>query len=333
MSTACILWCHSGVSTVNIAHRSFTLVAGDLLYISEGFSWRENSTGLILPIAFPEDLIQGPTRRIHVGQRWGDRLVYEYSRSLFGEPRISSEIARLFQDRVGAPPVPVSRNAKIVAQKLVSNPADQTSLEQFADQQGIAARTLQRQFLKCTNLTFSEWRAAQRVSVAASLLAHDFSISVTANLVGFAAASSLTRAFRRHTGSTPSAFTTSSIGMGTAGEPPRIPAKTSFAKTARDQQLWIYTGTATVTTPGYCRFLGQGDMATIPAGTQTRIDVAAGSIAIPVPVGTGEVGLDLDLVVDCNKRGLATPQLNLLEEAQWKTLSEELLNTPVPVQY
>lgn len=330
MSSASLLWCHSGVSTVRFGERIFTLVAGDLLFAPEEAQVADDSQGLVLNIRFETLNIMGPARRIHLGHVWNDRLTFEYSRSLFGKETLSSDIARLFTDRVPTPPLPAPRKARAVAQVLVSNPADQTSLEEFAEIQGVSARTLQRQFLKSTGYSFSEWRAAQRVCVAASLLAHDFSISVVANLVGFAATSSLTRAFRRHTGATPSTFTTGQIGMGSAGHPPRIPATTTFAEAHQDQQLWIYSGTATVTTPGYCRFMGQGDMVTIPAGTQTRIDVAAGSIAFPVPVGLDEWGMDLTRVVAVNNQ--QPKPLTILEQSEWSKLSEELLNTPVPVQ-
>lgn len=71
-------------------------------------------------------------------------------------------------------------------------------------------------------------------------------------------------------------------------------------------------------------------MVTIPAGTQTRIDVAAGSIAFPVPVGLDEWGMDLTRVVAVNNQ--QPKPLTILEQSEWSKLSEELLNTPVPVQ-
>ncbi|MFP7366431.1 helix-turn-helix transcriptional regulator [Corynebacterium callunae] len=302
MNTASLIWCSAGTTTIHVADASFLMVAGDLLYVPNGIFWQERDTALILEITCADNSVTGPARRMHLGKAWNERLIFEYSRSLLGEHTLSPEIKALFQDRISAPPLPTPRKARAVAQVLASNPADQTSLEDFATQQGVSARTLQRQFLQSTGLSFSEWRAAQRVFVASSLLAHDFSIAVAANLVGFAATSSLTRAFRRHTGTTPSAFSSAQIGMGTVGRAPHIPAQTTFAEALNDQQLWIHSGTATVTTDGYCRFLGQGDMATIPAGTHTRIDVAAGSIALPVPIGVAEAGMNLDRVVNLHKQ-------------------------------
>ncbi|WP_080795779.1 AraC family transcriptional regulator [Corynebacterium pacaense] len=332
MSRGSLLWCQSGVHTVKVGGREVDMVAGDLLFAGDQVAHTRSAGGIVLDIRFPECGIAGETRRIHLGQAWGEWMIHEYSRSLMGEAAPSTEILRLFREFVTAPRLPFNHEARSVARTLVNNPADNTGLEEFARRMGVAARTLQRQFVKGTGYTFSEWRAAQRVSVAASLLAHDFSISVTANLVGFAATSSLTRAFRRHTGRTPSAFTTGSIGMGMAGDPPAIPPSISFALSERDQQLWIHSGSATVTTPGFCRFLAQGDMATIPAGTRTRIDVAAGSIALPVPLGMAERDMDLRTLVEIRSgTGGEIPRLTLLEQAEWEILSHELLTTPVPV--
>lgn len=286
-----LLWCDQGTATVNAPDRVVAVMAGDIVVAPVGAF--VSGHGVVLPITFPDFPFQGNTRRIHLGSRWSHRMVYEFARSLMGEKDLSPEIASLFSERACPPPAPQAGAAKMVAQLLVANPADQTSLVSFAQRFHVSSRTLQRQFLQGTGFTFSEWRAAHRVSVAATLLPHDFTISVVANLVGFSATSSLTRAFRRHTGLTPSAFTGSATGMGSVGEPPHIPATTTFARAEQDLALWIYKGTATVTTPGYCRFVGMGETVTIPSGTHTRVDVAAGSIALPIPLAHANEGLTL----------------------------------------
>ncbi len=262
-------------------------MAGDLVIAPHGAfvtgSGKGGPTGVVIPIRFPEMHVHGVTRRIHLGRLWSDRMIAEYARSLLGEKQLNADIAKLFDDRAKAPADPVAPAALAVAKQLKANPANQTSLLDFAAQQKVSSRTLQRQFLSGTGYSFSEWRAAYRVAVAAELLTHQFTIANVASMVGFEATSSLTRAFKRHTGVTPSAFTTGSIGMGVAGYAPIVPAVTTFARAEGDQLLWLYKGTATVTTPGYCRFLGTGETVTIPGGTDTRLDIAAGSIALPVP--------------------------------------------------
>ncbi|MBN9644779.1 helix-turn-helix domain-containing protein [Corynebacterium mendelii] len=279
-----LLWCHEGTATVTCASSRFEMTEGELMYTSGASTVEE--TGLVIPIWFADMRIDGPTRKVHIGPAWSDVMVAEFSRSLGylkGSKTLSPEVARLFSDPAAPPRMPQAAQAHAVATVLADNPADQTALEDFAAAHNVSARTLQRQFLSSTGLTFSEWRTAYRVSSAAELLAMDFSVAVVANLVGFAATSSLTRAFRRQTGCTPSAYLPGTAGQNPAGTPPQIPSSTTWHRTRGDDvTLWVYKGTATLTTTGYCRFLGAGDTATIPEGTNTRLDIAAGSVALPL---------------------------------------------------
>ena len=145
-------------------------------------------------------------------------------------------------------------------------------------------------------------------------------------MVGFDATSSLTRAFKRHTGTTPSSFTTGAVGMGAAGVAPQIPPLTTFARAETDQVLWIYRGTATVTTAGYCRFMGAGETVTIPAGTDTRLDIAAGSIALPVPVNFDERNGTVDWALVFGMCEMTTP-FAALEETERKLAEKDLIPT------
>lgn len=284
MTSGQLLWCHSGAVDVHLGAQTFNLIAGDLLLAPGHPTWTAGPGDLLLDLGAPVLPERRPARRIHLGPQWRQRMIHEYSRHLFGEPEPSAMILALLDEKAATPPLPSSAAARAVARMLVEDPAVPDNLADLAARQGVTARTLQRQFLRETGHTFSQWRSAHRVSVAARLLAHEFRIPVVTDLVGFSATSSLTRAFRRHTGSPPSAHTT-------ATPVPAIPARTIHAEPGRDRQLWVHSGTATVTTPGFCRFIGPGESATIPAGGPTRIDVAAGSVVLPVPVGTGDVDL------------------------------------------
>lgn len=298
-----LLWCDRGSANVNAPDQVVSMIAGDLVVAPEGAF--VTGRGVVLPIRFPKLELGGSTRRIHLGAAWSDYMIFEYARSVLGEEGLTTRTAELFADRARPPALPQLRTARRVAMQLRANPADQTSLKEFAEREGVSARTLQRQFQRSTGYTFSEWRAAQRVAAAVELLGHNFTIAMVANLVGFHATSSLTRAFRRHTGSAPSAFTMAACGMGAQAEAPAIPATTMFARATSDLAMWIYRGTATVTTPGYCRFVTAGDTVTIPAGTKTRLDVSAGSVALPVPIAHANEGLTLhDALKHCLNGGM-----------------------------
>ena len=307
--TSTLFWCHSGTAIVNAPDRIISVLAGDLVIApagafitSSGAAGHDRgATGVVIPISFPGMKITGATRRMHLGQVWSDRMISEYSRS-------------------------TAPAALAVAKQLQANPADPTSLIDFAKRQHVSSRTLQRQFQATTDYTFSEWRAAYRVSVAADLLSHQFTITNVASMVGFDATSSLTRAFKRHTGTTPSSFTTGAVGMGAAGVAPQIPPLTTFARAETDQVLWIYRGTATVTTAGYCRFMGAGETVTIPAGTDTRLDIAAGSIALPVPVNFDERNGTVDWALVFGMCEMTTP-FAALEETERKLAEKDLIPT------
>lgn len=334
-TTPTLLWCHRGTAIVNAPDRIISVLAGDLVIAPQGTfitgSSPEHVTGVVVPICFPDMDISGATRRLHLGHVWSDRMIAEYSRSLLGEQKLSADIARLFDDRAKPPKNPTAPAALAVAKQLQVNPANQTSLLDFAKQQNVSSRTLQRQFLSGTGYSFSEWRAAFRVAAAAELLAHQFTIANAASMVGFEATSSLTRAFKRHTGVTPSAFTTGSVGMGIAGKTSPVPAVTTFARAEGDQLLWIYKGTATVTTPGYCRFLGSGETVTIPGGTDTRLDIAAGSIALPVPWDFADMQLPnttaLDQALVFGMRTMATAPFAPLGETERVIAEQDLVPT------
>ena len=332
--TSTLFWCHSGTAIVNAPDRIISVLAGDLVIApagafitSSGAAGHDRgATGVVIPISFPGMKITGATRRMHLGQVWSDRMISEYSRSMLGESELSADIMKLFDDRAKPPKMPTAPAALAVAKQLQANPADPTSLIDFAKRQHVSSRTLQRQFQATTDYTFSEWRAAYRVSVAADLLSHQLTITNVASMVGFDATSSLTRAFKRHTGTTPSSFTTGAVGMGAAGVAPQIPPLTTFARAETDQVLWIYRGTATVTTAGYCRFMGAGETVTIPAGTDTRLDIAAGSIALPVPVNFDERNGTVDWALVFGMCEMTTP-FAALEETERKLAEKDLIPT------
>ncbi|VZH84884.1 helix-turn-helix domain-containing protein [Corynebacterium rouxii] len=317
-----VLWCDQGSATINAPDRVVQVMAGDVVLAPHGAF--VTGHGVVLPMAFPDFDGGQHTRRLHMGTVWSKRMIFEFSRSLLGETRPSECIAALFDDRARPPQVPEPQAARKVAQKLIAYPADQTPLLEFAQLHNISSRTLQRQFVASTGFTFSEWRAALRVSVAADLLAHDFRIGQVSQMVGFSATSSLTRAFKRHTGDTPSSFTSPRMHAVCEQQPPMIPATTTFARASDDIALWIYSGTATVTTPGYCRFMGAGETVTIPSGTSTRLDVSAGSVALPVPLAAAHDDLTLSDVLAASVNPLAAVELQRLS-AQERADAEQVL--------
>ncbi|MBP3088900.1 AraC family transcriptional regulator [Corynebacterium sp. sy017] len=306
-----LVWCHEGNATVNAPDRVLQIQAGDLVIAPQGAFISGQGVTLEIPyhhtLHNEHEIWAQTTHCISLGVQWSARLIFEYSLSLLGSHNISAEFADFLRQQlpmptVSAPAMPHAAVARTVAEALVSNPVEHTSLLEFAQKLQVSTRTVQRQFQADTGMVFSEWRAAYRVHIAAKLLAHDFTVADVSDMVGFDATSSLIRAFRRHTGMTPRSFSSRARttmknydAMQEKTLAHKIPASTVFARCDYDQLLWIYQGTATVTTKGYCRFVGTGETITVPAGTTTRVDIAAGSIAIPVP---GVVAQDISSLAE-----------------------------------
>lgn len=275
-----LFWCQEGSVSIRTGAETTNLRAGAALYASASTVVEER--GLVLPL--PADSARSlVSRRVFFGPGWESVMLREFSLAV-ADPNyiLPDSLAALCEAPATLPPMPNAPEALRVAECLVENTADQTPLEGFAERFGVSSRTIQRQFISGTGLSFSEWRAGARVAAAAELLSMDFSVAVAANLVGFSATSSLTRAFRRHTGHPPSAFTAGAVGMGEVGKPPRCEAYTVFP-TDTDVVWWIMQGTATLVDGDYCRFMAADETATLTAHSNARIDVASGSIVFPLP--------------------------------------------------
>ncbi|WP_175845636.1 AraC family transcriptional regulator [Burkholderia arboris] len=93
-----------------------------------------------------------------------------------------------------------------VCDVILSNPADQRTLTEWADEVGASSRTLARLFTAETGLSFSQWRQQARISAARPLLASGCSVIAVAAELGYETTSAFSTVFRRFTGMTPSAY-------------------------------------------------------------------------------------------------------------------------------
>ncbi|MDO4686876.1 MAG: AraC family transcriptional regulator [Corynebacterium sp.] len=275
-----LFWCQEGSANIRTGAEVIHLRAGEALYASAATIVDEQGVVLPLPAESARSL---NARKVFFGPEWEPVMLREFSLAVSNSHyQLPESLAGLCAAPAAPPPMPSAPEARQVAEVLFENTADQTPLEGFAERLGVSSRTIQRQFISGTGFSFSEWRAGVRVAAAAELLSMDFSVAVAANLVGFSATSSLTRAFRRHTGHPPSAFTAGAVGMGEVGTPPRCEAYTVFAGDY-DIVWWVQQGAATLVDGDFCRFMAAGDTATLTANSRTRIDVASGSVVFALP--------------------------------------------------
>ncbi len=103
-------------------------------------------------------------------------------------------------------PLPSDPRARDVGELVLTDPADDRSLDELAHQVRSSSRTILRLFLAETGMTFSQWRTHARLQAATALLAEGQPVTRVAGRVGYGTASAFVAAFRRATGQTPAAF-------------------------------------------------------------------------------------------------------------------------------
>ena len=125
-----------------------------------------------------------------------------------GLVRLLSEVVTSFITIDDGAPLPMPRDprAHTVATALLNDPADARSLPAWARYARTSVRTLSRQFVEETGLSFAAWRAHLRTQIAIALLAGGSSVSEVSHRVGYQTPSAFSAAFRRAVGQPPGRF-------------------------------------------------------------------------------------------------------------------------------
>lgn len=109
------------------------------------------------------------------------------------------------QDATTFVPLPKDPRAQRVAQWILDNPANVTSLDELAAKTGASTRTITRLFASETGMAFKEWRQRARIMSALPLLSEpNVSIKRIARDLGFSSVAAFGQAFRQVMGHTAS---------------------------------------------------------------------------------------------------------------------------------
>jgi AraC-like DNA-binding protein len=125
------------------------------------------------------------------------------------EARVIAVILDRVPHLVRAPlhlPRPSDPRLARIADTLLADPADATTLNQWAEQVGATARTIARLFLKDTGLSFAQWRQQRRLLAALERLGAGHSVTNVALDVGYADVSSFVAVFKEALGETPARY-------------------------------------------------------------------------------------------------------------------------------
>lgn len=93
-----------------------------------------------------------------------------------------------------------------VAARLIENPADTSTLDDWARRLHLGARTLARLFLRDTGMTFGRWRQQLRVMETIRLMSDGASVTEAAARLGYDSPSALIAMFRRTMGVSPARY-------------------------------------------------------------------------------------------------------------------------------
>lgn len=112
----------------------------------------------------------------------------------------------------GLAPAPLSlplasdKRVRQLCEALIANPADERSLEAWAERVGASARTLARLFVNETGMTFAEWRRQMRLLEAIDRLGEGQPVTRVALDLGYESPSAFIAMFRRTLGASPGKY-------------------------------------------------------------------------------------------------------------------------------
>jgi AraC-like DNA-binding protein len=228
-----LIWVRTGTAHVRIDDAvAFHLTAGEGVWIpADGWNHRAIVTepGTVAFPLWPHPgavSLSEPTR-FEVPDGWQDWLIQHFNMQVtpLSGPGYSQDVITDLLRRPGsrpsAPPrsgntepsalltlptMPKARGARAVAEELIRDPALDLTVQQWATRALSSPRTLRRDFLADTRLTFEHWRLHCRLTAAVEFLAAGYDVDQVAARVGFASRNGFTRAFKQQFGSTPHEF-------------------------------------------------------------------------------------------------------------------------------
>ena len=102
--------------------------------------------------------------------------------------------------------LPREGRALAVAQAILQNPAESTTMAVLCAKAGVSVRTVERTFLNEVGTSFESWRRQVRLTTAVELLVSGRSVKEVAYKVGYCQTSAFVEMFRRTFGTTPKAW-------------------------------------------------------------------------------------------------------------------------------
>lgn len=103
-------------------------------------------------------------------------------------------------------PMPVDARLRTIAEALTKNPADGSTLQQWAKRVGMAERTLNRMLVRETGLSFGRWRQQLHIVLALQWLARGTTVHCVSVDLGYESPSSFVTMFKKAFGTSPARY-------------------------------------------------------------------------------------------------------------------------------
>ncbi|HKU06938.1 MAG TPA: helix-turn-helix transcriptional regulator [Bradyrhizobium sp.] len=118
---------------------------------------------------------------------------------------VLDELARMPRERFN---LPVSANLKLrtIADALTRDPADRSTLREWASRVAMSERSLARLMVQETGLTFGRWRQQLHLVVALRELAGGAAVQNVAAVLGYDSVNAFITMFKKEMGSTPAQY-------------------------------------------------------------------------------------------------------------------------------
>lgn len=103
-------------------------------------------------------------------------------------------------------PMPSDRRLRQIANRLIDDPSDRTTIPEWARKVGMSERTLSRLLSKETGMSFGRWRQQLQILLALKRLSEGDSVQAVAFDLGYESSSSFVTMFRKTLGKPPLKF-------------------------------------------------------------------------------------------------------------------------------
>ncbi|AMV27509.1 HTH-type transcriptional repressor of iron proteins A [Gemmata sp. SH-PL17] len=126
---------------------------------------------------------------------------------------VESRLVAVLLDELAAAPVeklhlpmPSDGGLRKIADGLTADPSDRATAQEWAEHIGVSERTLRRQVLQETGMSFGRWRQQLHIILALQWLSQGVSVQSVATDLGYESASSFVFMFRKALGTSPARY-------------------------------------------------------------------------------------------------------------------------------